>query len=635
MIRKFTVEGFKSLERLELGLGRVTVLIGENGSGKSNILEAIALLGAAAADKLDNEFLVNRGIRVTDAPLMVSEFRDGKAPSDEGVRNVTLSATSEEKGSLTLELSPLTDRWSATVDPGRKFEVTVVKKEPEEVETDAPIVESLKDFAKLAPKPKVEVKDGEVSITLGPVRASEKAAGEITKSISEGLVDKLKTTFGKMHLASAEKKLSCARFLIYGPENSALRRFEDEGQIQPVGIRGEGLFKMLQAFASNDQADRLLELKRSLELVGWFFDFSIPADLAPGENRLRICDRYVKPTMAFDQRSANEGFLFLIFYFAVLLSEATPPFFAIDNIDTSLNPKLCAELMRRICQLAKNYNKQIIVTTHNPAILDGLNLTDDDQRLYIVFRNSEGRTRTRRVKAPRPRPGKTPIKLSDAFLRGLVAEGATDHAVLQNILLGFFQEQNLESGDITPTQPLLDETGKQLADSFGGWQQVLKWLEERRYDEAFQFNDYVVVQIDTDFCDKEGFDVPKIVDGSTRTPEQLVTAVRERLFEIIGPTDLNAYTGRFFCAVAVHHVECWLLPLWGKLTELDGTHTCKQRVDNGLGRAKEPGLHKDRVETYSNASRHFRKRKHLLEAAASQRSLQLFCESLGGVPTGP
>jgi hypothetical protein len=31
-----------------------------------------------------------------------------------------------------------------------------------------------------------------------------------------------------------------------------------------------------------------------------------------------------------------------------------------------------------------------LVTTHNPAALDGLNLNDEDQRLFVVYRNDEG-----------------------------------------------------------------------------------------------------------------------------------------------------------------------------------------------------------------------------------------------------
>jgi AAA15 family ATPase/GTPase len=74
MIRKVRVENFKSIPDLTLELGRVTVLIGANGSGKSNILEAIALASAAAQIKLDNEFLTSRGIRVTETRFMRSAF---------------------------------------------------------------------------------------------------------------------------------------------------------------------------------------------------------------------------------------------------------------------------------------------------------------------------------------------------------------------------------------------------------------------------------------------------------------------------------------------------------------------------------------------------------------------------------
>ncbi len=57
MIGNITIKNYKSVQNLELDLGRVTVLIGENGCGKSNILEAIAMCSAAAANKLDHEFL--------------------------------------------------------------------------------------------------------------------------------------------------------------------------------------------------------------------------------------------------------------------------------------------------------------------------------------------------------------------------------------------------------------------------------------------------------------------------------------------------------------------------------------------------------------------------------------------------
>jgi predicted ATPase len=82
-----------------------------------------------------------------------------------------------------------------------------------------------------------------------------------------------------------------------------------------------------------------------------------------------------------------------------MISHDTPPFFAIDNIDSTLNPHLCRELMVEMCRLAKadSQNKQVLITTHNPAILDGLNLFDNEIRLFEVKRLENGTTKTRRI----------------------------------------------------------------------------------------------------------------------------------------------------------------------------------------------------------------------------------------------
>jgi AAA15 family ATPase/GTPase len=79
MISEIRIQNFKSVQDLALKLGRVTVLIGENGSGKSNILEAVAFAAGAAANKLDGEFLANRGIRVVQETWMRSAFRSDLA----------------------------------------------------------------------------------------------------------------------------------------------------------------------------------------------------------------------------------------------------------------------------------------------------------------------------------------------------------------------------------------------------------------------------------------------------------------------------------------------------------------------------------------------------------------------------
>jgi AAA15 family ATPase/GTPase len=397
MISEIQIENFKSIAKLNLKLGNVTVLIGENGSGKSNILEAIAFGAAASVDKLDDEFLYNRGIRVTDKEWMVSAFK-----GDQHGKSIFFKAKNSDSD-IPVEMDIDTifslegkrfGYWEVLHLP-KDEDLTVDGGESESIRKS--FIEAFRSF------------DG-----LKKIESDEDVARFISLYSAMTL---------RKYLSSNQ---SLKDFLIYAPENTALRKFESEGAIKPLGIKGEGLLKLLTESASDE--DFFTQLKSNLKLLGWFDDLRLPTESDGIRGRLRIQDRWLPGDgRLFDQRSANEGFLYLLFYFTLFLSKETPKFFAIDNIDNALNPKLCSELIRQLGKLAEANGKQVICTTHSPAILDGLNLHNDNQKLYVVRRNSEGHTVVNQVKAPRPRPdGEPPVKLSTAFMSGLLG-GVPDH----------------------------------------------------------------------------------------------------------------------------------------------------------------------------------------------------------------
>ncbi|WP_367874141.1 AAA family ATPase [Luteolibacter sp. Populi] len=409
MISEIQIENFKSIANLSLKPGNVTVLIGENGSGKSNLLEAIAFAAAASVDKLDDEFLYNRGIRVTDDEWMTSAFVDD---------GTILTSEGEEASKLPISLRV------SSADSGRPLGMKIRRSrlelirpfwrvsfdiEPEEIEEIAGSEEFAEEWQR--------------TLRDHPEMNSEQQ--ELIRSVIAQLSLSTKRRREAPGLSSS---MALRDFLIYAPENTALRNFETEGAIKPLGIKGEGLLKLLSTSAENGGKEFGQELRGHLKLLGWFEDLLLPNEDDELKGRLEIHDRWLADRkLAFDQRSANEGFLYLLFYFTLLLSKKTPAFFAIDNIDNSLNPKLCSQLMRQVAALAEKSGKQVICTTHNPAILDGLNLRDDRQRLYVIRRDSEGRTVATRVKAPRPRAdGGDPIPLSAAFMSGMLG-GLPDH----------------------------------------------------------------------------------------------------------------------------------------------------------------------------------------------------------------
>ena len=58
MITKISIENYKSITKLDFSPGRFNILIGENGGGKSNLLEAISFGLAASLDKFDRYYVV-------------------------------------------------------------------------------------------------------------------------------------------------------------------------------------------------------------------------------------------------------------------------------------------------------------------------------------------------------------------------------------------------------------------------------------------------------------------------------------------------------------------------------------------------------------------------------------------------
>src|SRR5687768_1422905 len=94
MLASLTIRNFKSIVDLTLELGRFNVFIGENGCGKTNILEGLAMAAGAAANRLGNEDLFLRGVRIAKPSLMTNAFTD-TAPGSEVVIALTYPSPGE------------------------------------------------------------------------------------------------------------------------------------------------------------------------------------------------------------------------------------------------------------------------------------------------------------------------------------------------------------------------------------------------------------------------------------------------------------------------------------------------------------------------------------------------------------
>jgi hypothetical protein len=211
----------------------------------------------------------------------------------------------------------------------------------------------------------------------------------------------------------------------------------------------------------------------------------------------------------------------------------------------------------------------------------------------------------------------------------LVTEGATDQTILENILIGFFKEQR--EPDVHRDHP-----DPQAAKHYGGWTLVLQYLREKRYQQAFQLNRWLIVQIDTDVAEDAGFDVPRQNEQGRLELADFVNNVVDRLKAEIGQEDFLFYNDRFIFAIGVEQLECWVLPLWFDDAKGEQTVSCTNRLggNNQLRGALDAKnyrwIRKDEkdIRSYDLASREYKKPGPLLAKGRRNPSLKIFLEEL-------
>jgi predicted ATPase len=382
MIREINIKNFKSIVDLTLDLGRFNVIIGANGCGKTNILEAIAFAAAANAKKLSNEFLMNRDLRVTKPELMVNAFEEG----------------AYEFSASFMDLSNGIMIFNVKEDGVKERVITLVFNKSQWVDMS---LLNYPDLFMFLFEHVAELKDKNLDTKEELLKLRAKSPEKFDMFMN--LFD-----YPQSDMDS---------FLVYHPDEKHLKEVKDS-PIYPLGIKGEGLLQYLKEKSQQTEYKDMFEtINEGLGMLDWFDGVAVPGDLLNNEYKLSIGDRYLRDSMHFfDQRSTNEGFMFLLFYLTLFNSKDTPPFFSIDNIETALNPRLCTELTSRLIHTSKEKEKQVILTTHSPYVLDGLDLSDDEVRLFVARRDIDGHTRLERIMYREDRN----MPLSELWMSGLI-----------------------------------------------------------------------------------------------------------------------------------------------------------------------------------------------------------------------
>lgn len=390
MLKNIHINRFKSIRSQYVELGKVNIFIGGNGSGKSNVLEAIGLASAALGRGLDDSDLASRGIRLSAPELMKSAHKNIETP-----RTLELECGFNDKINYKFNLT------SRVGDPNLRFH------------SESCSSSTGKQFGR----------GPNGATVLG--RSMPALEKELEKH--RGMWDQVKVAYD-FDECVRESFRDFSKYVIYSPQTDFLRGVKQVNSIsEPVGLHGEGLatavkeiIKQIHEEFDLDNKKEWSKLARKCIKMAFLPNWTNAVRVEEIENKSLIprgagdpdsemiyfIDKFMKSgrnkLTAYD---SSEGTLFLLFVAVLLSHHKAPKYFALDNVDNALNPRLTRRLLEEMIDVAKSKlssehgvgPKQIFLTSHNPTSLDAFDIFDNDQRIFVVKRNQKGHTEIERL----------------------------------------------------------------------------------------------------------------------------------------------------------------------------------------------------------------------------------------------
>lgn len=214
----------------------------------------------------------------------------------------------------------------------------------------------------------------------------------------------------------------------------------------------------------------------------------------------------------------------------------------------------------------------------------------------------------------------------------LITEGVTDQFIIKPIIKNYFKDREFV---FRPIVPNVDETDKQT--SFGGWVNVVNECKGSNISDLFNYNDFVVIQIDADISQEKGFDVPHSENGKQIGNEKLCENIIRKLQSFFPLGIWEEYADRLLFAIGIYSMECWLVALVNSRHTNKDIQNCLHRLNGGLSKnnikiinPKDKNCFQSR-STYRYLANQFKNKKIIDKLAKRNAGFECFIEQISNM----
>ncbi|MBF0435343.1 MAG: AAA family ATPase [Magnetococcales bacterium] len=439
MLAAITLKNFRSYrQQARLPLSSLTVLIGANASGKSNAIEGVRLLGWLAQKQNLSaiQYAVQNGDRVVRGTIGDLVF-DRKESRNQSF-GLGVETNEPEWNRLTMTLSHRGNGLHIIAEtlthPHASVPLYVLDQPSVSPGTDVSV--AYNNFVRGRNKPRVTCTDQMAIFTqlttpaiFANHRESKKLIPPVTKQIGV--------------------QLSAILFLDPAPNRMRDYTFPSETSLQSDG---RNLSAVLYNLWGKDKTNKNNDQNRKDILA---FIQNLPEQKITnlsfieeprGGVMVQLTETFGDKKHNYDASLLSDGTLRVLSIAAALLSAPAGSLVVIEEIDNGVHPSRANRLIDKIQSIAKRRGLQVLLSTHNPALLDAL---PDSALPDVVFCYRDPKEGSSRL-----------VRLQDVpDYPGLVAQGSLGELVSHVVLERFVK------------QPCVDTDRKTKA---------LAWLESLR-----------------------------------------------------------------------------------------------------------------------------------------------------------
>jgi len=359
MIKKFSIKNFKSYQEAEMPLSTLTFFIGANASGKSNALEAIRFLSWLAKGSRLDEFgqdLKEAGLRIRGQPANLFRNKDFGfviGCQADGIKN--------DWNQLYLEIGLsadhliIADEYISKISENEALPLYRVDSKPKGTTDEISVLYN--NFKKGGNKPHIPCSNRQAVFYQLETPARFDKAHEKSQKIIPIVVRQFR------------EALRNVVFLDPRPE---VMRGYSWARDDRMSEDGRNLSSVLYKIWNSDGPDKnqLLEFVRSLpeqDIIDIRFIKTDREDVM-----VRLVESFGGIESMIDAPVLSDGTLRVLAVGATLLSAPKGSLVIIEEIDNGVHPSRAESLVLQIRKISEGRNLRVLLTTHNPALIDGL-----------------------------------------------------------------------------------------------------------------------------------------------------------------------------------------------------------------------------------------------------------------------